>query len=67
MLNKIGVNACGLRPSLQLSQHVDIEEDRGKRLCFQALNPEQHIDLEQDRSIRLCFGAFFKNLAAHRC
>ena len=34
MLNKIGVNACVLGRSLNLSQHVDVEQDRGMRLCF---------------------------------
>ena len=38
MLNKIGVNACVLRPSLNLSQHIDVEQDRGRRLCFGALS-----------------------------
>ena len=36
MLDKIGANACVLRPSLNLSQHVDVEQDRGNCFCFGA-------------------------------
>ena len=68
MLNKIWVNACVLGPSLNLSQHIDGEQGRGKCLCgVHALNHSQHIDVdspnlsqhidvEQDRGKRLCFG-----------
>ena len=38
MLNKIGVNAGVLEPSLNLSQHVDVEQDRSRRLCFGAFS-----------------------------
>ena len=46
-----------LGPSLNLSQHTDVEQDRGKRLCYASqslgllLNLSQHIDVEQDRGI----------------
>ena len=33
MLNKIGVYACVLGPSPKIAQHIDVEQDRGKRLC----------------------------------
>ena len=58
MLNKIGVDACVLGPSLNLWQHIDVEQDRGKRVCFQAFPTSlaEPIDVEQDRGKRLCFG-----------
>ena len=51
------------------TQHIDVEQDRGKRLCFEASskNLAQHIDVEQGRGKRLCFAAFSESLAAHRC
>ena len=64
MLDKIGANACVLRPSLNLSQHVDVEQDRGNCFCFGPLNLSQHMDV---RGKRLNCGAFSKSLAAHRC
>ena len=38
MLNKIGVYACVLGPSPKIAQHIDVEQDRGKRLCFGAFS-----------------------------
>ena len=71
MLNKIGVNACVLETSrLNLSQNIDVEQDRGKRACFQAFPTSLagHIDVEQDRGKRLCSGDFAsKSLTEHRC
>ena len=66
MLNKNGVNACVLGPSLNLWQHIDVEQDRGKPLVFWGLL-SQYIDVEQDRGKRLCFGVFSESLAARRC
>ena len=56
MSNKIGVNACVLGHSLSLSQHIDVEQDRGKRVCVlgHSLSLSQHIDVEQDRGKRVC-------------
>ena len=31
MLNKIGVNAYALRPSINPQQNIDVEQDRGRR------------------------------------
>ena len=74
MLNKIGVNACVLGPSLKslnLSQHVDVEQDRGTaNACALrlSLNLSQHIHVKQDgKGKPLCSGAFSESPAAHRC
>ena len=51
MLNKIGVNACILGPSLNLVQHIDVEQDRGA-VNASALRPSlnllQHIDVKHN-------------------
>ena len=53
MLNKNGVNACVLGPSLNLWQHIDVEQDRGKRLCseafYKSLAAHRFIDFEEDK------------------
>ena len=71
MLNKIGVDACVLGPSLNLWQHIDVEQDRGT-VNASALTPSpnlsQHIDVKQDGKAKpLCSGAFSKSPAAHKC
>ena len=38
MLNKIGVSAAALRPCPNVSQHIDVEQDRGKRVCFEVFS-----------------------------
>ena len=51
MLNKIGVNACFLGRSLNLAQHIDVEQDQGAVNAYAlrpSLNLSQHIDVKQD-------------------
>ena len=71
MLNKIGVNACVLAPSQNLSQHIDVEQDRGTANASAlrpSLNLSQHIHVKQDGKDKpLCSGAFSKSPAAHKC
>ena len=71
MLNKIGVNACVWGPSLNLSQHIDVEQNRGTANAYAlrpSLNLSQHIHVKQDgKGKALCSGAFSKSAGAHRC
>ena len=68
LLNKIKANACVLGPSLNLSQHIHVEQDRGKCACSESfsgavdtydlkpsVNLSQHINVEQDRGKRVCY------------
>ena len=57
MLNKMAkINRFVLGPSLNLPQHINVEQVRGKRLCSGAF-----FDVEHDRGKRLCFGAFSRS------
>ena len=71
MLNKIGVNACILGPSLNLAQHIDVEQDWGAVNTFAlrpSLNLSQRIDVKHHgKGKPLCSAAFSKSPAAHRC
>ena len=62
MLKKIKANACVLGHSLNLSQHIDVEQDRGKRLCFRSTYMLNKIGVNA-----FGFEAFSKSLEAHRC